>query len=221
MFVVMFYLWNNLINVNSKITNDLTDNCYNDSLFKITEPLNLFVLNNDIARHILLTSTSVFVDVLVLFTIGNWIYKGRDYSLFLSIFSFYILRFCVLSLFQLRFPEGYAFDYAYIPSLTVSYFKTNDFFYSGHVGFPVIFLCDYYDQRKELMVVLCLLFVLIEGAMMILTRRHYSFDLLFGILMGHYIYAIMKQSIYSKFEHFLKANIPILSSPYFNNNTFQ
>ena len=40
----------------------------------------------------------------------------------------------IQNIFLMRFPDGYAWDYPGFPSLTVPYPKTNDFFYSGHVG---------------------------------------------------------------------------------------
>ena len=38
----------------------------------------------------------------------------------------------------MKFPEGYLWEYPGFISLTVPYGKTNDFFYSGHVGGALI-----------------------------------------------------------------------------------
>ena len=43
----------------------------------------------------------------------------------------------------MRFPEGYLWDFPGIYSITVPYGKTNDFFYSGHIGCAVICYNEY------------------------------------------------------------------------------
>ena len=41
-------------------------------------------------------------------------------------------------------PEGFLWSDPGIPSLTVPYHDTNDFYYSGHVGSAILWMHEYY-----------------------------------------------------------------------------
>ena len=90
----------------------------------------------------------------------------------------------------MRFPEGYNFEDPGVPSLTVSYLFTNDFFYSGHVGFPIIFALEYYRKGLNFMIIPCICVSLFESFTMIVTRGHYFIDLVFGVIFAHYSFKI-------------------------------
>ena len=38
----------------------------------------------------------------------------------------------------MKFPEDWFWDDPGVPSIVVGYLRTNDFFFSGHVGMPII-----------------------------------------------------------------------------------
>jgi hypothetical protein len=48
----------------------------------------------------------------------------------------------------MRYPEGYLWDYPGFPSIFIPYGKTNDFFYSGHVGLCVIVFHELITAKK-------------------------------------------------------------------------
>ena len=43
----------------------------------------------------------------------------------------------------MRYPDGYLWDFPGFYSITVPYGRTNDFYYSGHVGCCVIQYCEF------------------------------------------------------------------------------
>lgn len=90
----------------------------------------------------------------------------------------------------MRFPDGYAWDYPGIPSLTVSYEKTTDFFFSGHVGLTVLMTLDHYAYKNYPWAILALATGLIEFSTMIFLRGHYTIDLITGVLLGHYFWIV-------------------------------
>lgn len=106
----------------------------------------------------------------------------------------------------MRFPEGYLWEYPGFPSLVVSYLKTNDFFFSGHVGLPIIIICELYKMKKFIMIYFTVFTLFLEFFTMIALRGHYSIDLVTGIFMAHYCYILTEKYIHH-LDNFAKINI--------------
>jgi hypothetical protein len=96
----------------------------------------------------------------------------------------------------MKFPEGFLWGYPGFPSITVSYLKTNDFFYSGHCGLPIILLCEFKLLKMKFMSLFCIFTFLIEAFAMLVLRGHYSIDIITGAIFAHYIWEITKNYIY-------------------------
>jgi hypothetical protein len=96
----------------------------------------------------------------------------------------------------MRFPDGYLWDYPGFPSLFVSYIKSNDFFYSGHVGLPVLQICELYKIKKYNWIPISVFIVILEFFTMIVLRGHYTVDLFAGIIIAHYSFMISDKFIY-------------------------
>jgi hypothetical protein len=96
----------------------------------------------------------------------------------------------------MRYPDGYLWEYPGFPSLTISYLKTNDFFFSGHVGFPIIIAMECYNLKKLCIMIFCLFTCVVEFITMIFTRGHYFIDLITGVIVSHYTYIIVEKYIH-------------------------
>ena len=96
----------------------------------------------------------------------------------------------------MKYPEGYLWENPGFPSLMVSYLKTNDFFFSGHVGLPVILLSEFIKINKNIMAVLAFIIVILEFFTMVALRGHYSIDLFTGIFVAHYCHLMTDKFIY-------------------------
>ena len=106
----------------------------------------------------------------------------------------------------MKFPEGYLWEYPGFPSLTVSYLKTNDFFFSGHVGLPLLMICELYKMQKFKMIFFCTFTLILEFFTMIALRGHYSIDLVTGVFMAHYCFIFTEKYIHY-IDNFAKINI--------------
>jgi len=87
-------------------------------------------------------------------------------------------------------PRGWTLSEPGFPSIAVNYAPTNDLFYSGHIGLPLLFLFEYARKGHKYMVIPCLISSIIEGFMMLTLRGHYTIDLIFGVIFAHYFYKI-------------------------------
>ncbi len=95
----------------------------------------------------------------------------------------------------MKYPEGYLWEYPGFPSIFVSYLKTNDFFFSGHVGLPIIIALECHKLNKKYLMIFCLFTCLVEGCTMVVTRGHYIIDIVTGMAMAHYFYLVVEYNL--------------------------
>ena len=96
----------------------------------------------------------------------------------------------------MRYPPGYLWKYPGIPSMTVSYLRTTDFFFSGHVGLPIIIGCEFYKHNHKLLGHFNMFTCIVEFVVMTIMRGHYIIDLIVGIIIAHYVYVIVDKYVH-------------------------
>lgn len=137
--------------------------------------------------------SSFLVDFLVLNFAIYYILWGKSWRTLICLVCFYTSRGLIQSIFVMEFPYGQIWEYPGIPSLTVSYYMTNDFFFSGHVGVLTILSFDNHANGRNKMMWISICSVFIEFWVMIFLRGHYTIDLMCGILIGHYMWIMSKK----------------------------
>lgn len=122
-------------------------------------------------------------------------------------------------IFQMRFPDGFNWSYPGFPSLMVNYLKTNDFFYSGHVGLAIILMCEFYTMKNYYMFGFCIFTYFVEAFTLTVTRAHYSIDLIAGTIIAHYLFMNIDRYIhyidnltFKRHPNYHSHNIPSKSS---------
>lgn len=88
----------------------------------------------------------------------------------------------------MQFPEDYIWEYPGFPSLTVTYKPTSDFFFSGHVGAMTFCALENYSVENYAMMSLAIFAMFFESFVLLVTRAHYSIDLISGVVFAHYIW---------------------------------
>jgi hypothetical protein len=75
------------------------------------------------------------------------------------------------------------------------YEKNNDFFYSGHVGIPLICGLEFKRNGYLWVLILCIFVSIFEGFVMVSNRAHYGIDVIIGIICAHYFFKITESYI--------------------------
>jgi hypothetical protein len=104
----------------------------------------------------------------------------------------------------MKYPEGYLWEYPGFPSIFVSYLKTNDFFFSGHVGLPILVGLECRKLNKTYFMIFSYFTCIVEGITMVLTRGHYIIDIITGMAMAHYFFIVV-----DNYLNFMDNNFPI------------
>lgn len=71
-----------------------------------------------------------------------------------------------------------------VPSLLVSYFDTNDFFYSGHIGSSTIYTAELCALGHKKLSLLTFGLTLAQWGFMTVSHSHYFVDMFFGAVVA-------------------------------------
>ena len=167
--------------------------CMKDTLFDLTAGLNSFFVSNDLARHILLIFSSSMIDFQYIYFCVHFLLWGKSGRPIVFLVIFYAFRAFIQGMFMMKFPEGMVWDYPGIPSITISYGYTSDFFFSGHVGIMTFITLEHHKHKNSQMMGLAAFGILFEFFTMVVLRGHYSIDLFSGIIFGHYFWMMSKK----------------------------
>jgi len=102
----------------------------------------------------------------------------------LGVAIFFILRQFFQTLIVLPTPKGYLWRYPGFPSLVVPYNPANDFYFSGHIGFLTVAARELFKRRYWKLYLGCLLAIFFNSMMVIITRIHYTIDVIDGVFVA-------------------------------------
>ena len=158
-------------------------------------PENLFWL------HALMIFSSLLMDTIVVSLFAYFLFsrKAAMWRIPLEFTLFYGLRFGCLALFAMKMPQGFYWEYPGFYSLTVPYGWTNDFFFSGHIGACALCMLEFWPSKwrmesrsKCIMWGISLLSLFAQIFVMLVTRGHYTIDLIAGLVFAHYSHLVAR-----------------------------
>jgi hypothetical protein len=113
---------------------------------------------------------------------------------------FYIFRLFTNLIFEIKDHEEINWEYSGFPSLTVSYLRSNNNYFSGVVGTYLILILDLFDNNYRIQG-FCSIFGIINYILLMLSLRvEYYVSLFSGLISSHYFYIISNH-----FNNFLDA----------------
>ena len=83
-------------------------------------------------------------------------------------------------------PDGFLWIDPGIPSLTVPYHDTNDFFFSGHIGTVTLYAVEYYANNMMCGFWTCIFIGICLWIHLTVSRTHYIIDLVTGLAVAHW-----------------------------------
>jgi hypothetical protein len=174
--------------------------CLRDELFVQTQQINDYFATHESMKFAFLIFWGLCMDITMVVGFVVFAINGKTWRLPMTLALFYLTRGIIQKLFVIRFPEGYLWDYPGFPSLVVPYGKTNDFFYSGHVGGALVMMLEYRQSAIEIpnhkmflrgMQIFSFFTIISQIFLMIFLRGHYTIDMFTGIVVGHYYFINM------------------------------
>ena len=161
---------------NDKIDVLTKEQCIIDYPFEWTKDWNQFFVDNVWWKDFMIIQSSVGIDVMMFSFLVIYFFWGSTWRLPASLIFFYPTRNVLQAIFLMGRLPGFLWSHPGIMSLTVPYFDTNDFYFSGHVGSTVMYSSEYLAMRWNKMAAFCIFVVFDVLVVMILLRTHYIID---------------------------------------------
>jgi hypothetical protein len=152
-----------------------------DGLQNLTAGLNAHLLEAPRAANALLIVSSALIDVIGLFLLGIWIFRGTV-GPFLGLLLLLGLRQVMQALCALPAPPNLIWHYPGFPSLFVTYGVANDYFFSGHTGIAVLGAIEAARLRRGWLMAIAVAVVAFEIATVLIVRAHYTMDVFTGVV---------------------------------------
>lgn len=168
----------------------INDSCFVDNLITITRPMHKLYKNNKGFRDTICILGSMSIDISCLYLCIRWIFFEDTWRLGVATIAFYGVRAFVQMLYIMKYDEEYFWEAPPIKSILVTYIHTNDYFFSGHVGFPVLTGIEFLTINQVYFAIPCFLVAVLEAFLVIMARTHYSIDVFAGVFAAHYIFII-------------------------------
>lgn len=182
--VILFAIFNNV----QIIGNPQPDNkCYEDVFHNWTNPINYFYRGNAAFRGFVEIFATLVLDIVFLFSFFSWAIYAVDWRYGVTVMIFYGIRYIMNEVARLRIPDLLYFPYSGFPSVVTSYVQGSDFFFSGHSGFPIINMMEFIWMKKFWFAAFCAFVSFVEQFMVVISREHYTIDVIVGVLFSHYI----------------------------------
>jgi hypothetical protein len=169
--------------------------CYADQVFKLTDALNAYFELHGTVKKTVLIIASAFLDLALIVFLLEYIVWGKSWRQVIVPILFYTVRACLQAITVLGFPEGYIWENPGFYSVFITYIKSSDFFYSGHVGIMLYCCIDMHDRGNMFISRYCLFCSIFEGIVMILMRCHYISDIIGAVIYTHYLWIASKKLV--------------------------
>ena len=155
--------------------------CIHDLNFDLTSPLNAFFAEYNYLKNIYTIYAAFLMDFMIVTFLVFFSIYWRTTRIICTMAFFYPFRASIQQIFFMGRISGWLFSYPGIHSITINYFDTNDFYFSGHVGSAMIFTLEYYASGWRRMSCFVFLIVANEWLFLSTVRIHYIIDLLAGV----------------------------------------
>ena len=173
------------------------DECLRDYPFVWTEKLNTFFVENKSWKDFLIIQSSVGIDFMIIsYLLYTFFCYGGTFRVILAMIVFYPFRSVNQSLFLMGRPVGFLWSYPGIIALTVPYFDTNDFYFSGHVGSTTMFSSEYLAMKWNKWAALIIFVVVDVWVSMTFLRTHYIIDFTSGYVCARFVHRIAEKLSY-------------------------
>jgi hypothetical protein len=148
-----------------------------DLLHDLSDPWNTWLQNHPRPTNAILIVSSAGIDLFALFLIGAGLF-GPTLRPFMALLILFMFRQACQALCALPPPPGMIWRHPGVPSLLVTYHVSNDFFISGHTAIAVLGAIEIAHLLPPWCGLAAALVALLEGAMVIILRAHYTMDVL-------------------------------------------
>lgn len=181
---------------NDKLQVLAAEECLRDYTFVWTESINSFFVEHNGWKNFAIIQSSVGIDGMMLSYLIIFALYGSTMRQALALILFYPVRNVIQAIFLMGRPVGFLWSWPGIMSLTVPYFDTNDFYFSGHVGSTTMFASEYIAMGWKKMAITISVIVADVWITLMFLRTHYIIDFTSGYVFARFVHRIGEKLSY-------------------------
>ena len=167
-----------------------------DYTFVWTTKINEFFVANTGWKNFAIIQSSVGIDFMMISYLVIFAVRGTTMRIAASLILFYPIRNVIQAIFLMGRPVGFLWSYPGIISLTVPYFDTNDFYFSGHVGSTTLYSSEYLAMKWYKMATIIIFVVIDVWVTLTFLRTHYIIDFFSGYVYARFVHRIGEKLSY-------------------------
>ena len=182
-----------------------------DPILDLTKPHTLYLKDNPRLKAFMMIALSTGMDIIGGLLMYSFLFKQNSSYFIPCIGMIQAVRVIALNIVIFPFPQTYIFEDPGFPSVSTSFARTNDFYFSGHVATVTVFTYDaLFYNRKRLGGVL-VFFLIYTAVFMLLQAGHYTNDLVVGFVTSltacrlvyrfRYLFALKWLTLFAKVCH--------------------
>lgn len=161
--------------------------CFYDKVFNWTSSGHKILEKNEKILDAYIITASLLMDIVFMTGMMMFGFYFKTFRLVFSLGGLYLFRGILQGWFMMSHPDEYIFRDPGVFSISVPYYKTPDYFFSGHVSLPIIMGMEFKKHGFFKLSYFSFFVSLFECSMMIFTRGHYSIDLYAGVIFAFYL----------------------------------
>jgi PAP2 superfamily C-terminal len=204
--IIFFVLIVNFLNTRRVKTVKEPVACLQDSGYEWTAELNAELNQNPALLKTFQITSSGLVDLADLTSIVAFWFQSDNARSGSQLAFFYGVRAFLQGNFMFAFPQGGIWDYPGIPSLTVPYGLTSDFYFSGHCGFVTLVVLEHSKLGNKKLAILLSFIIPYLALVLIATRIHYTIDIPIGVLFAWYVHTMLHNHL-QQFQYLIRATL--------------
>ena len=170
--------------------------CIRDAPFEWFEDLNEWFVDNNRWKNVAIVQSSVCIDYLMIGYLVIFFFWGTTTRVPTALVMFYPLRNLIQTVFLMGRLKGFLWSWPDVQSLTVPYFDTNDFYYSGHVGNTTIMSMEFLAMRWYKHAAFAIFSVIDVWITLTWLRTHYIIDFTTGYAVGRLVHRWAEKATY-------------------------
>ena len=188
---------NNEYNFTKPVYNNASE-CMNDHLYNQLATINQFLRDNEQLKNAIIITAGLIMDFLFMMICIRFICFHKNCRLVATLLAFYLIKGIIQNLFTFATPNDQLWGFPGVNSLVVSYYPINGFIYSNHVGGCLISFLEFRKDGCYILKKVAFLAIFMEAFVLIVTRAHYSIEIIGGLVFAHYLYIIIGEIFSNK-----------------------
>lgn len=166
----------------------IEDHCITDMTFEWTTTMNIWFREHIEVKNMYMIYAHCLMDLLMMTFLINFYFWWSTARPFFTIALFYPPRSFLQNTFLMGRPIGFMWFFPGMHSLTIPYFDTSDFYFSGHVGSSTTFMLEYQRSGWTKMSWFAFFVMINEWMLLCVLRTHYIIDLVTGLIIAYYLH---------------------------------